>query len=443
MIAADPVLRSLLEAFDMSVISAAIAKAWPSFAPVKTCRIERFRYRPGDRAVFLYELETLTATEWVTGYLFGGRKLGKLETIAAEDKAFDAELNMMFVRFPADRKLPGLKTLLSNREELLSQLVAAGVVEASADAVISSVKPMRYRPGLAAVLRLELRGTGAHDPQVLFTKTYAKADVAEIHSKFCDQQAGARYRLARTLGCLPSENTVFWEAAEGTPLPQFLKTDRVDVSRVEAGLEAVVEFHNTPASNAFQYAPASSIVAAEANSSSRFISAMLPGLCGQLDHLCKELPAQFCDDIAAPVHTDMKPEHIFLSEEKAMLIDVEGVELSDPVLDLGNLMARFEQLSRLPGYSDEACRRSFSMVEALAINTTDKKLVASFTLGKLKTAAYAVRHQKPGWASEAETIVNECLNTMSGSILPLPARPLLQPQNLSPDPLRSPSEMSA
>lgn len=410
MITPDPVLTSFTHAFDMNLMGAAIAKAWPTLPPVKSCRIERFRYRPGSRAVFLYELETGAATEWVTGALFADRKRDKLRKVQSINNAFDAALNMTFERFPSDRKLPGLSLLLASREELVSRLFAAGVIASSADVTISNVRPMRYRPGLAAVMRIDLK-TGNAGARTIYAKTYASADVAEIHRDFREPRGGDRHQLARTLGCLPPERIVFWEAAAGTPLPEFLKTGAVDMSRIASGLAAIAEFHRQPGMNAKQTSAAKT-VALETRTHASFITSMLPKLSGALDRLCQTLPKPFTDDVMTPVHGDMKPEHVFLSGEAATLIDVEGIELSDPILDLGNLMARFDQLSRMPEHSPDACRHAFELAAAMQTEASDAKRAAAYALGKLKTATYAVRHQEPGWAEAARAIVDECATTL-------------------------------
>lgn len=97
MIPADETLHGFVQAFDMNFMRDALELHMPTLGSIASCRIERFRYRKQNRATFLYEIETSTGRNWITGSLYKGRKAKRSFEEAHENRnvSYIPELDML------------------------------------------------------------------------------------------------------------------------------------------------------------------------------------------------------------------------------------------------------------------------------------------------------------------------------------------------------------
>jgi aminoglycoside phosphotransferase (APT) family kinase protein len=129
------------------------------------------------------------------------------------------------------------------------------------------------------------------------------------------------------------------------------------------------------------------------------------------------LPKAFPEHAVAPYHHDMKPEHVLIHGGRSTLIDVEGIALGDPALDIGNMLARISAACWLNGASLKSCKLAMmAFLDGLA-PMPERRLAAAYALGKMKTATFAVSHQIEDWAQIASCEIDSAINALHSTSL--------------------------
>lgn len=407
MIPKDDVLYGFVQSFDMSFMRSAFEIHMPTLGSITSCRIERFRYRKQNRATFLYELETASGRDWISGSLYAGRKVKRTFDEARENRnvGYIPELGMWLERFPQDRKLSFVSELMRNNSEILVN--GLGPCFGSGwKLAITEIVPVRYRPRLAAVLRVEVRGTKGKVAIIrrFFVKTYAEGDVVGMFHDLSQNRDGRTYSLLRPVVVMQSANTIAWPEIPGPSLADALVDggDRGQFTRVAA---ALTEFHRSD--QVLPKVSPTEVVRRESAKHGKFISTILPSLAFVTDELARILPQAFGEQAIAPCHHDMKPEHVLFQDSHVAMIDVEGIALCDPALDIGNMLARISASCWLSNANPESCGMATAgFLEGIA-RVDDRKLAAAFALGKMKTATFAISHQINDWVRIATRELEE------------------------------------
>ncbi|WP_210397888.1 phosphotransferase [Motiliproteus sediminis] len=422
----DPSLPGLDRALDHDWMAAKIER-WlqQSESPFRMqhCRLQRFRYRPGERLVCLYEIELLDPLSggrwrhWISGLISADNtaekryRRGCREADGQPFRGFPSlqpcwleASRMVLQHFPLDHRLPHLAELFRRLPEPLEQLYQrdSGVAEL----VVEHPQPVRYRPLISAVLSQRVRPLDANRgaPWQVFLKLRAD-DSGELRYRRQLQLAGMDERLGlspvRPLGFIPELRLQVDAAVPGRSLEQRVCDGDLEITEWQHLGSSLAAFHTAPLALSARVGCDSWLSRAAA--ACELIRWALPALGEQLDAL-QQAQRQGClQPLWQPCHGDLKPEHLYLNpgqEPRLWLIDLEELCSSDPGLDLALLLARLEwlQLTRSAPATDQAG------VGAMVASYFERvpsgwwsRLGACYSFAALDMARYAVQHQVPQW----------------------------------------------
>jgi len=292
------------------------------------------KYEPGVRAMLLYG----RGAALLTGELLRG----------PEGFGLVVPPGVRLWPFPED---PGMPTLprVADRDVLgraLVDAVGGTSYRRRGHARRCRTQLLRYRPGKRATLLAALAG----DPARYVVKAYHDADkaaaVAWEAPRLRAAAAGSRtLAFAPVVAHDPALRVVVQQAVRGVPLTALLRagTESATAALTDAA-RALAEFHDLPAATARQrpvdrelrrfHVRSSAVSGVDARSGDA-----LTGLAERLLRLYDELPT------ARPgaVHGDCNPGQ-FLLADRAFLMDLDHVGLSDQAVDVGTFLASLRQL---------------------------------------------------------------------------------------------------
>jgi ATP-binding cassette, subfamily B, bacterial len=440
-VAADP--RQMLEIFRASLVPA----DGRSF-DLRGCAPARFRCRQStNRCVMQYSVQVTdqeTGRErstWVTGILYARpgeaeRLWGELRDDPGQDGipeewkifepvAYVPELSMLLQVFPYDRRLPTLGPVLSGALDflgprLLPQPPGGAFVRSH------SVEPTRYRTELGAALVFSARTrdyeTSTKMERRCFLKVGRNGDGEEVYRLLQSfnvprWQRRLRYRMVRPLGYLPELRTLVLEEAPGRSL-QTLMTDGHDADAAGRAIARAVAALNTDDAAGLRPHPltaqrtevehAAGLVTwafPEAADDVRAVTEIVSGL--------EEVPP-------APIHRDLKPDHIFLEDDRVTFIDCDAVAAGDPVRDAAHLYAHLMCRVGMDSAPTTVSRAvALSFVDEYFANVP-RGWRESFPVhcagAFVEVAGSIFKRQEPGWRERAREAVAEAQAALSGGV---------------------------
>jgi hypothetical protein len=397
LIPADPELPGFVQAFDMSAVRARFAALRDD---VLSCRIERFRHRGGERASFLYELTCGDGRPiWANASLYRGKKAKRLfRELGPRGRAgYFADLGMLVEFFPDDRRMGGLRRVLDGAHAALSETYLQGFGVGSWTIETIETVPVRYRPGLAAVFKTAVAALDGSERAAknFYIKVYGEGDPSAIFQAHDRERNGRRHTVLRPLAVVPELQAIVWPEAPGASMAGEVAAKRCDIHGIRDMAHALAEFHESDLD--LPIAPASDVAASSAHKHATFIASLLPEQGETARDIAARLAAPFETSRPAPMHHDMKPEHLLLHRECTTLLDIEGIVRGDPALDWGNLLAPLHSGTILFGQNQDVCRAAMEEIATAMPQCDRAALAAAFALGKLKLATYAGAHQLPDW----------------------------------------------
>lgn len=390
----DDELLGFQPAFDMEKVALDLEEALPGLGSIHRCSIDRFRYRKGARATFLYETQTDTGTNWITGTQWPGSKAWR-SFKNNEGAGYATRTCSLLEKFPHDSKLPGIaRALLGDHAEVL---VALRQLHGKS-ARIRSLKLVRYRPHIACVVQLIVVGNTIVGEKCYYLKFYAERSVAELTQSLHGLHSDERCNMLRPSVAIPTMNVVIWPQAPGTAVSHSIQKGD-GTSAVAAAAASLRAFHESQ--QELPVAPAADVAQRDVEKHVAFIHHFLPAERRHLTALSKAIPGRFDNSIRMPIHHDIKPEHVLVHGQDCTFIDVEGLALGDPALDVGNMVARMEAMSWLNGVDAATSKNCASQFATQSLPLEPERIAAAIALGKVKLATYAISHQIAGWEAIA------------------------------------------
>lgn len=296
------------------------------------CHLLDAKYEPGVRAMLLYR----RGADLLTGELLPD----------PEGFGLVVPPGVRLWPFPED---PGMPTLprVADLDVLGGALAdAVGGTSYRSLAPRARTQLLRYRPGKRATLLAVLAG----DPARYVVKAYHDADKAAAVAREAPRLRAAAVG-SRTLAFapvrahVPALRVVVQQAVRGVPLAALLCAGtRSATAALTDAARALAEFHDLPAATTRQrpvdrelrrfHARSSAVAGVDARAGDA-----LTGLAERLLRLYDELPAA----CPGPVHGDCNPGQ-FLLADRAFLMDLDHVGLSDQAVDVGTFLASLRQL---------------------------------------------------------------------------------------------------
>lgn len=426
---------------------------------IAECVPFRFRCRQsGTRCVLQYTLRLVEPgtdrhwDQWVTGSLY--TQPGEAERLWREAYASDPrraipepwltfepvdfipELQMLVQVFPFDRKLRHLSPLLGGAardlERLLLERLANGGKPEQWEITDRVLEPARYRTELGAALKLTV-----HARETATTRRAAPACYLKVYRnergqgtfqflQACAERAPTEFGVVRPLAYLSEWRTLALEEVAGTTLQQLLLNDSDPLPAARSVARAVAAFNQdglgTAASRLAHHPLAAQLQDVERAAS--LLQWACPNLHDAVQEITAALTAGLEETLASPIHRDLKPDHIFVSDDRVIFIDVDSVALGDAARDPAHLFAHMVSgagLDGMPSARRHAAAYAFVEEYFTRVPNRWRHRHALHCAGALLEVAGGIfKHQEPRWRDKVTAAVQEarsCLRRSSHSLV--------------------------
>lgn len=429
---ADSKLRGLAVAIDSDRVAprlgAALRAAGVRHLEVTRCAVERLRYRRGTRALVLYAVELRDHRDgslhpvWVGGSLLPGDRAARLARRAGRERGaepgasttdlgtlHDPELDLLWQFFPTDRHLPHLRAVAFPTRAVRAALLAPTFADAAVDITCT-----RYRPGIGAALRAVDRHRGA-----LYLKVYpAGASVAVMARAASLARTGGPHDTPTLV--LPrwhaeSVSALAVPAARGRSLDALVADPAADVGvAARRAADALHRFHASPVDPG--QTESRDAVATSARHIATNLAQALPECEGELGELARAIAARLPATEPRPTHLDLKPDHVFLDDDRVSLIDLDGSASADPMADPALLLARLDaavlagdaHTDRIRGLRDAFADRYLEQAPA----PWTARLGPHHAHAALRVALYWWQHLAPDWPTRVRITLDRAWDAL-------------------------------
>src|SRR5881409_3400476 len=313
---------------------------------IEDCVPLRFRCRQSTaRCVLQYTLRLLepgTGRRWeqgVTGLVYAQQ--GAAERLWREMQAADPcqgipadwltfrpvgfipDLEMVVQLFPYDRKLRNLR-LVPGEWRVTERTIA----------------PTRYRTELGAALKYTLQArdaaTGRAETLRCFVKVYRNdhgEPTFELLRSLGERVARGEtcYSVVRPVAYRKDLRTLVLEEAPGTALQQLLQGGHDPAAALRITARAVAAINQDDVGNAAVARSSLSVQLEALRRGATIVEWARPELATQVRAITAAVAAGLEEVPPAPIHGDLKPDHVFLAGDRVIFIDLDSVVLGDPV----------------------------------------------------------------------------------------------------------------
>jgi len=399
----------------------------------------RFRSRQSvSRCVLQYTLRVIEPgtgnswEEWVSGLLYA--KPGEAERLyrvldaaapsrripqavpAFEPVGFIPELQMVLQLFPYDRKLPQLTVLLAGPPPELTALAVARLGPGEWRVERQAIEPTRYRAELGAALRYTLeahdRASGERRTMRCYLKVYRDergAESYELLEHLADWSGAGPYGVARPIAYLVPKRLLVLEEAPGAALQQLLLEGGDATPALAAAARAVAAFNQSDLALKRRESLAHQLT--EVRGAARLVQWGCPELRPAVEAIIAALERSLTDVPEAPIHGDLKTEHLFVSGERVIFVDLDAAVLGDPVRDPAHLWAHIAGRLGLDGLAPARAGRAASTFAETYFRQVPAAWRARFPLhcaaALLEVARGIFKRQEPKWREKVAAAVRE------------------------------------
>ena len=415
---------------------------------IEECLPFRFRCRQStSRCVLQYTLRLRDPRtgrrwdQWVTGLLYA--RDGEAERLwralrAADPRPeipedwltfepldFIPDLNMVVEVFPYDRRLPTLARVMGGAWRDLDQLLLARLGEGNWQVEERTTDPTRYRTELGAALRYTLK---AVDEQTAATKTlccYLKV--------YRDERGERAFELLRSLAEAPGDGqrpyatiqpigywrelrTLVVEEAPGTALRQALLQRRNPAPAIRAVARAVAAFNQDDLGIVRRTSRTDQLD--DVRLASALVQWACPAARADVEAITAAVVSGLEDVPPAPIHGDLKADHIFLAGDRVIFIDLDSAALGDPVRDPAHLFAYLASgvgLEAMPQERARAVAVAFAEEYFRHVRGSWRQRFPLHCAGALIEVASGIfRRQEPQWQQNVAAAIAAARTCLSG-----------------------------
>jgi phosphotransferase family enzyme len=414
---------------------------------VLDCRPFRFRCRQStSRCVLQYTLrleEPGTGRQWdqwVTGLIYAEpgeaerlwRSLGATDPArevpelwrSFEPTSFIPELDMAVEVFPYDRRLPQLGRVLDGAMRELEPLLLASLGPGQWRAAPPTVEPTRYRTEMGAVLRYGLlareSGTGRSETLRCYVKVYRNQRGEETFERLRSWTREARqgYGLVRPIAYWSELRTLVLEEAPGISLQEVLRRDGDPLAVVRAAAGAAAAFNQDDLGVTRSCALPDQLD--QLKRATDIVLWACPEMRVEVQAIAAAVVAGLSEVPPRPIHADLKPDHVFLSDGRVVFVDLDSVVLGDPVRDPAHFCSYLLGRVGLDTLSRTQARALAGAFADSYFSHTPPDWRRQFPLhcagALIEVACGIFRHQKPRWREGATIAVEEALYVLSGGL---------------------------
>lgn len=408
-----------------------------------SCEVSRIRYRQHTRAIAFYKLNIRDLSDqsqhqlWLTGTVYADRKrtthihrkLKKVllrSTLEVERQLFPlvgyiGDIGMLVQRFPFDRHLPTLHTLvLQPKATLLNNLPCAFENESTQDDAWR-IEPMRYRPHLGATLKLSRgdaeasTGKGNGFYLKLFRPGEASKAHRFVHSIYeqnCRQDA---FSTVEPIALNEQLNAVMLKEATGTAFDVILRDDHQVADHSERVAEALSAFHRNGTIPLRRRDVGGFLRRAER--AVKLLGWANNEIGEQASCVYVSAKSKFTFDRFFATHLDIKPDHIIVGDDRVTLIDMDSSAMSDPVADVAMLLVRLDLMTVIDGVSAAITERAKDAFLTAYLDRSNEICVSTLpshlAFALLKVALFYMQHQVPRWPERVTLLLDSAMNELT------------------------------
>jgi len=450
---ADPAFPQLKTASDpglmLEIFRAHLKSISGSPYHIRECIPFRFRlHQKSARCVLQYTLRLVEPrsgreqNQWVTGFLHaeeGESERHWRELQAADPRqgipehlltfepvGFIPELKMLTTLFPYDRKLPSLLRVMAGPWGDLKPQLLARFGPGDWNMEQCNIEAARYRAELGAVVRYTVSVRdglrSVNESRRFYLKVYKEQGGEETFQllRALSESTGHRgFSVVRPVTYDHQLNTLVMEEAPGVSLQEvFLRgCDPVAASVKVARAVAALNQSDIGATRPYSLESKRS----QLERAATLLRWACPELRPALDQVTAAVIAGLEEAPAAPIHRDLKPDHIFLDGDRVTFVDLDSLALADPVVDPAHLMSHLVARVGLPSVTFEQARAAaaafaeeyFAHVPA----AWRRRLPAHYAAALLEVAAGIFRGQEAQWRGQVGAAVEEARSAFSGGFV--------------------------
>ncbi len=414
---------------------------------IQDCLPFRFRCRQSiSRCVLQYTLRILEPStgrrwdQWVTGLVYA--QAGEAERLWREMQAADPrqeipeswltfepvnfipDLHMLVQVFPYDRKLRNLSLVLGGALRGLEPQWLARLGPGQWRVEERTLEPTRYRTELGAALKYTLQAredsTGKRETLRCYPKVYRNRHGEETFRLLQswserDGQGQNSYSVVRPMAYLGELRTLVLEEAAGTSLQQLLLQGH-DPAALRAVARAVAAFNLDGLNFPARHSLADQLD--DLKRASTLVQWGCPGAGAEVKAMTGEVAAGLHEVPPAPIHRDLKTDHIFLSGDRVIFIDLDSVAMGDAVRDPAHLFAHLAGRVGLDSLSREQARAAAAVFVEEYFARVPKGWRERFALhcagALIEVAGGIFKRQEPQWQVKVPAAIEEARSVLSG-----------------------------
>jgi len=418
---------------------------------IRRCAPFRFRYRQStSRCVLQYTLRIVEPRtgrqwdQWVTGLVYAETDEAERlwRELRAEDPRreipehwltfepveFIPELRMLVEVFPYDRRLRNLGPVLGGAVRDLEPLLLARLGPGQWHAEKRNIEPTRYRTELGAALKYTLQARDALTARSESVRCYLKVyrnqrgeESFELLRSLSRRAGNGQnlYSVVGPIGYLSELRTLVLEEAAGTSLQQILLRQRDPTAAVRAVARAVAALNQDDLGLARSDSLAGQLedVAQEAS----LVEWACPRARAHVQAIRAAVVAGLAEVPPAPIHRDLKTDHIFLSDDRVCFIDFDNVAMGDPVRDPAHLCAYMVTRVGLDTLSLAQARAAAAIFAEEYFARVPPSWRERFRLhcagALIEVAGGMFRRQERRWPERVAEAVQEAQNALSGGFM--------------------------
>ena len=415
---------------------------------VLNCAPFRFRCRQStSRCVLQYTLRVVDLgtgrewEQWVTGLIYA--KPGEAKRLwqelqstdpvheipealrSFEPVSFIPELDMVVEVFPFDRRLPQLSQVLNGASRDITSLLLERLGPGRWTAEPSLV-PTRYRTELGAAFRCSISAreaeTGRTETMHCYLKVYRDERGSQTFKLLQSwrQRARARrpYSLVAPIAYWSGLRTLVLEEAEGRCLRDILLEDRDPADSLRAAGRGLALLHQNHLRPSRVFRPVDQLD--DLNRASMQVQWACPHLRKEVRDITATVMARLEDVPPTPIHGDLKPEHIFLSEGRTLFIDLDSVTLGDPARDPAHFYSYVAGRVGLEAFRPEKARALALAFADEYFSRVPKPWRRQFGLhcaAALVEVAFGIfRHNRQHWREQMAAAIEEARYALEGGL---------------------------
>ena len=338
--------------------------------------------------------------------------------LAFEPVEFIPSLDMVVVVFPFDRKLSSLSLLMGGSLPPLDCLLLDRIGPSPWHAEETFVEPTRYRTELGAALRYTLRAHQAPPPRNRTVRSYLKvyrndhgAETFRLLRRLAQRaDRGANgFATVKPIAYLSELRTLVLEEAPGNSLQDLLIAGRDPAEVVRPVARAAAAFNRDELGITSIHPRAGQLE--DVKRASGLVRWACPEAREEVEAITEAVLAGLEDVPPAPIHRDLKTDHIFLSGERVIFIDLDSVVMGDPVRDPAHLYAHLAArvgLDAVPQDRARVAAAAFAEEYFAHVPKPWRRRFALHCAGALVEVAGGIfKRQEPRWPEKVAGAIEE------------------------------------